>query len=60
MKYVAYPNVQILANSNPATMPKHWGEVVMSSRKGKKPRPALDMSNADTNSDDLFGVLRVQ
>ncbi|KAL1970048.1 hypothetical protein VTN77DRAFT_6453 [Rasamsonia byssochlamydoides] len=35
----------------PATVPKHWGEVVITPRKGKK----LDQDNGN----DFFGVLKV-
>lgn len=39
---------------NQKKLPKHWGEVVISSRKGKKSR-AADQDNGN----DFFGVLKV-
>ncbi|PGH11146.1 hypothetical protein AJ80_07248 [Polytolypa hystricis UAMH7299] len=45
---------------NLSAVPKHWGEVVMTTRGGKKTRPALEMGQTDSNGDDLFGVLRVK
>lgn len=38
-----------------APVPKHWGEVVISSRKGKKSRG----SHTAANGGDVFGVLKV-
>ncbi|GAD93581.1 conserved hypothetical protein [Paecilomyces variotii No. 5] len=38
-----------------APVPKHWGEVVISSRKGKKSRG----SHTTANGGDVFGVLKV-
>ena len=35
-------------------MPKHWGEVVMSTRGGKKTRPGINTGH------DVFGVLEVK
>lgn len=36
---------------------KHWGEVVINPRKGKKARPGLNTD--ETNGRDVFGVLKV-
>ncbi|KAL1952450.1 hypothetical protein VTO42DRAFT_5384 [Malbranchea cinnamomea] len=60
MKYVAYPNMRYAQVVDYSAAPKHWGEVVMSSRKGKKPRTGENLTNGDANGDDLFEVLVVQ
>jgi hypothetical protein len=40
-----------------AATDKHWGEVVINPRKGKKARPGLNTD--ETNGRDVFGVLKV-
>ncbi|RJE25918.1 hypothetical protein PHISCL_01760 [Aspergillus sclerotialis] len=40
------------------TVPKHWGEVVINPRKGKKSRPGLNVDE-DNNGANVFGVLNV-
>ncbi|KAL4865605.1 hypothetical protein BDV12DRAFT_174420 [Aspergillus spectabilis] len=45
------------ASTKCGAVPKHWGEVVINPRKGKRSRPG---SSADENGDkDVFGVLKV-
>ncbi|KAK2778023.1 hypothetical protein FQN52_002928 [Onygenales sp. PD_12] len=49
-------------NGNISAVPKHWGEVVMTTRKGKKVRRGLDISQENDGNNkpkDLFGVLVV-
>ena len=57
MKYVAYPYQQ---EGDLSGAPRHWGEVVLSTRKGKNSRPGLDITNGNANGDDVFGVLVIQ
>ena len=45
---------------NISAAPKHWGEVVMSTRKGKKTRPGLNLDADGGMVDDVFGVLKVK
>lgn len=45
--------------ANLSAAPKHWGEVVMSTRKGKKVRPGLDLDADGDLGDEVFGVLKV-
>ncbi|KAK2732464.1 hypothetical protein FQN57_002630 [Myotisia sp. PD_48] len=59
MRFVAYrktdqPNIDLPG------IPKHWGEVVMSTKKGKKPRTTTDTDQSSSNGDDVFGVLVVR
>ncbi|KAL3465951.1 late endosomal/lysosomal adaptor and MAPK and MTOR activator-domain-containing protein [Aspergillus heterothallicus] len=45
------------ASTKRGAVPKHWGEVVINPRKGKRSRPG---SSADEEGDkDVFGVLKV-
>ncbi|KAL2839619.1 late endosomal/lysosomal adaptor and MAPK and MTOR activator-domain-containing protein [Aspergillus pseudoustus] len=45
------------ASAKRGAVPKHWGEVVINPRKGKRSRPG---SGADEEGDkDVFGVLKV-
>lgn len=60
MKYVAYPNAQHSPEGDPSTVPKHWGEVVMTSRKGKKAQAAQDINEAKGNGGTVFGVLDIK
>lgn len=45
---------------NVSAAPKHWGEVVMSTRKGKKVRPGLNVDADGASGNDVFGVLQVK
>ncbi|KAK2761620.1 hypothetical protein FQN54_001448 [Arachnomyces sp. PD_36] len=46
--------------SNLSAAPKHWGEVVMSTRKGKKVRPGLNLDSDGSMGSEVFGVLKVK
>ncbi|KKZ66895.1 hypothetical protein EMCG_07391 [[Emmonsia] crescens] len=46
-------------DTNLSAVPKHWGEVVMTTRRGKKTRPGLDIEQGSDQPRDLFGVLVV-
>jgi hypothetical protein len=46
--------------TNISTAPKHWGEVVMSTRKGKKVRPGLNLDSDGALGSEVFGVLQVK
>ncbi|EEH38295.1 hypothetical protein PAAG_01216 [Paracoccidioides lutzii Pb01] len=54
-----YAPLTISKNINLSAVPKHWGEVVMTTRKGKKTRPGLNTDRNGGKSKDLFGVLVV-
>ncbi|KAF3492352.1 uncharacterized protein GIQ15_01869 [Arthroderma uncinatum] len=60
MRYMSCRNPDYPHNVNLAAVPKHWGEVVMTTRKGKKTRPALNLDQGKKDEDDVFGVLRVK
>ncbi|EEQ32126.1 hypothetical protein McanMca71_005484 [Microsporum canis] len=60
MRYVSCRNPDYPNNVNLSAVPKHWGEVVMSTRKGKKTRPALNLDNDKKDEIDVFGVLKVK
>jgi hypothetical protein len=59
MRYLAYNDPQYPHNVNLSAVPKHWGEVVMTTRKGKKTRPGLDVGRDNSKGNDVFGVLEV-
>ncbi|EDN10044.1 hypothetical protein I7I51_07132 [Histoplasma capsulatum] len=46
-------------NTNVSTLPKQWGEVVMTTRRGKKTRSGLDTQNGKHEFRDIFAPLVV-
>ncbi|KLJ12625.1 hypothetical protein EMPG_12355 [Blastomyces silverae] len=46
-------------DANLSTVPKQWGEVVMTARRGKKTRPGINTENGKDESKDIFAVLVV-
>ncbi|OJD19521.1 hypothetical protein AJ78_00492 [Emergomyces pasteurianus Ep9510] len=44
---------------NLSALPKHWGEVVMTTRRGKKHEHGLNSEQGSDKTNDLFGVLVV-
>lgn len=57
MKYVAYPSQQ---EGDLTSAPRHWGEVVLSTKKGKNSHPSVEMANGNADGDDIFDVLVIQ
>lgn len=63
MKYVACRDPGFEQSSDFSTVPRHWGEVVMTNRRQRKKRPAINGENGNSNgnlTDDLFGTLVVK
>ena len=59
MRYLAYNDPRYPHNVHLSAVPKHWGEVVMTTRKGKKTRPGLDVEHGKGEANDVFAVLAV-
>ncbi|EAS35833.3 uncharacterized protein CIMG_01187 [Coccidioides immitis RS] len=61
MKYVACRDAGLGEATELSTVPRHWGEVVMTNRRGRKKRPGINGTNEDgTTADDFFGALVVK
>ncbi|KAI1908367.1 hypothetical protein LOZ61_005615 [Ophidiomyces ophidiicola] len=61
LKYVAWRDAGSIQITDISTMPKHWGEVVVTKKRGKKKRPGIIGSNGTSNpEDDVFGALVVK
>ncbi|PGG95817.1 hypothetical protein AJ79_09854 [Helicocarpus griseus UAMH5409] len=54
-----YAPLRTSKNANLSAVPKHWGEVVVTPKKGKKTKPGSDADKDNDKSKDLFGVLVV-
>lgn len=59
MRFLAYSDPHYPDSVNLSAVPKHWGEVVTTTRKGKKTRPGLDVDRGNSKGNDVFGVLEV-
>lgn len=63
MKYVACRDTGMDQSTELATVPRHWGEVVMTNRRQRKKRPAINGNSGNgigNLTDDLFGTLVVK